>query len=79
MLTIKVKTYSGYKADERPIGFSIGDRALVVEEVVDRWYGQGHDYFKVAADDGCTYIIRRDRESDRWELVMMESGEDRGE
>lgn len=75
-MLIKVKSYSGYKADERPLSFTLGERELQVKEILDRWYGEGQDYFKVRADDDYTYIIRYDREKDVWELVMMEKGKD---
>lgn len=73
-IAIKVEAYSGYKAEERPRSMTIGDRTLEVKAVVDRWYGLDHDYFKVLADDGYIYIIRHDRASLAWELVMMEVG-----
>lgn len=71
---IKVESYSGYKADERPVSFAIKGRTFAVRELIDRWYGEGHDYFKLRADDGFIYIIRHDRGADEWELVMMEKG-----
>ena len=71
---IKVKTSSGYKADERPVSFTIREKVLRVEERLDEWRGEGHAYFKLKADDGYTYIIRHDLESDSWELVKMEKG-----
>lgn len=73
-MIIKVRAYSGYKANERPTSFFIKDRELRILEVLDRWYGEGHDYFKVKADDAYTYIIRYDHKRDEWELVMMEKG-----
>lgn len=73
-IIIKVKTYSGYKADERPLSLTIGSKVLNVEDVLDRWYGEGNDYFKLRADDGYNYIIRHDRNLDEWDLVMMERG-----
>ena len=44
-----------------------------MEEVLDHWYGEGADYFKLKADDRCNYILRHDRDTDEWELVMMEA------
>ncbi len=73
---IKVETYSGYKADERLRSFTIGKKVLKVEDVLDRWYGEGDDYFKLKADDGYRYIIRHDRNTDEWDLVMMEAGKE---
>ena len=46
---IKVEAYSGYRADERPKTFTIGEKVLKVESVLDRWYGEDHDYFKGAS------------------------------
>lgn len=71
-MRIKVKAYSGYKAEERPISFTIGERELKIEELLDRWYGEDYEYFKLRADDRCIYIIRYNRGDDFWELHMME-------
>ena len=71
-MLIKVETYSGYKASERPRSFVIGERVFRVKEIIDRWYGEDYEYFKLKADDGGTYIIRYNRAKDEWELTMME-------
>lgn len=71
-IPIKVNSYSGFKAEQRPVSFMIGDRTFQVIELLDSWYGEGHDYFKVSADDKCVYILRHDRELDEWDLTMME-------
>ncbi len=72
MAKITVESYSGYRADERPTAFTLGTRSIQVAEVVDRWYGEDHSYFKLIADDGNLYVIRHDRAADAWELVLME-------
>ncbi len=69
---IKVRAYSGYKACERPVSFTLGEKVFEVEEIIDRWCGEDHDYFKLRADNGCIYIIRYDRDNDSWELIVME-------
>jgi hypothetical protein len=69
----KVSTYSGYKSDERPTAFTFAERTFQVREIVDRWYGEDHAYFKLIADDGNLYVIRHDGETDSWELVMTET------
>ena len=71
---ITVQTYSGFKADERPASFSLGERSLQVKEIVDRWYDIDHNYFKVLADDGKTYLLRHDMNADAWELVEPDTG-----
>lgn len=73
VIPLRVRTYSGYKADERPVSFSLGDRDFQVVEVLDRWYGIDHAYFKLRADDGNLYVLRHQLDDDRWEMVMMEA------
>jgi hypothetical protein len=41
-----------------------------VVEVIDRWLGPDHRYFKIKGDDGGRYILRHDEPSDRWELIQ---------
>jgi hypothetical protein len=65
---IKVETYSGYKADERPTAFYIGNRKHLIVEVTRRWYDPKADYFKVKAADGGVYILVHNREDDSWDL-----------
>lgn len=74
-MEVKVECYSGYKAQERPVRFSLGEKVLNVVEILDRWYGEDQDYFKLLADDGNTYLLRYDREFDRWELAMFQGKE----
>ena len=73
-IPIKVNSYAGFKGEERPVSFMIGDKTFQVTDLLDSWYGEGHDYFKVSADDNCVYILRYDRQLDEWELTMMDSG-----
>ena len=73
-LRLRVRTYAGYKANERPISFTFGEKACDVVEIVDRWYGLDHAYFKLHASDGNLYVLRHHLEDDEWEMVMMEAG-----
>ncbi len=70
---ILVETYSGYAADERPVAILLNGRRIAVQEILDRWYGEDHAYFKVGGNDGAVYVIRLDRRSDTWELILMDS------
>ena len=70
---VEVESYSGYKADERPRRFRLGDRWLTVEEVGDRWYDPEATYFRVKADDGATYILRHDERAGVWTLGAFRS------
>ena len=69
--TIQVSCYSGYKANERPIQFTFRGQKLMVLEILDRWYGSNHSYFKVLADDTKIYLIRYDQDDDLWTLEKI--------
>ena len=68
MSDIKVECYAGYRPDERPLRFTLGEQVLEVREVEDRWYSPSSRHFKVRASDGNVYILRHDEEQDRWSL-----------
>ena len=70
-MKIEVVAYSGYKANEKPLYFVFEQKKLDVVDVVDRWYGEEHDYFKVLADDGKVYLIRWHRLLDSWFLLKI--------
>lgn len=40
--------------------FRFAGKEYLVEEVLDQWYGPSDRYFKVRANDGNLYILRRD-------------------
>ena len=67
-MQLRVYCYSGRKADERPVRFVLGDHQYLVVEVADQWYGPDADFFKVRADDGNFYILRRDTSTGEWSL-----------
>jgi len=45
----------------------------LVAEVLDRWTGADHCYFKVRGEDGNLYILRRDEAGRQWELTMFKT------
>ena len=63
-----VESYSGYKANERPLKFWIGEKPFFVESVDDQWRGIDAMYFRVRADDGNTYVIKHIESTDVWIL-----------
>lgn len=65
---LTVECRAGYKADEWPLRFTLDQRRKEVVEIADRWYDPEADYFKVKTDDGCLYLLRRDRRTDEWSL-----------
>jgi len=67
-MNIQVESYSGYKVNQRPIKFWIGDRVFFVESIEDQWHGIDAIYFRVHADDGNTHILRYTETTDTWTL-----------
>ncbi len=59
-MKLEVDCYAGRKGDERPVRFRIEEREYLVEEVLDQWYGPTGTFFKLRANDGHLYILRRD-------------------
>ncbi len=72
MQDLLVEAYAGYKGEETPRAFTHDGRRRRIEDVVARWYTEGHSYFRVRADDGYAYVLRYDLEQLVWELVMQE-------
>jgi hypothetical protein len=72
-MRLHVECYAGSKADERPVRFELGGRAYLVEEVLDQWYSPEHIFFKLRADDGNVYILRRQTSvpEGEWDLVSF--------
>jgi hypothetical protein len=68
MRDIKVECYAGYKGDQYPKRFALGESLLEVEEIEDQWYSPSSQYFRVRASDGNIYILRHDQERDLWSL-----------
>jgi hypothetical protein len=68
MTTVRVECYAGYRADERPLRFQLGETVLEVSELQDRWYSPGAVYFRVLASDSNVYILRHDQSQDEWSL-----------
>jgi hypothetical protein len=72
-MKVRVICYEGYRAEETPRAFTVGERRLTVASVLDRWRGEDHEYVKLDASDGNRYILRYDRNADEWEIILMEA------
>ena len=70
-LAIDVVCHAGYRGEETPRRFRLGETDVLVAEVVDRWLAPDHRYFKVVGSDGDTYILRHDITTGQWELTMF--------
>jgi hypothetical protein len=66
---VRVECYSGYKAEERPVRILFETQTLEVAGVEDRWYSPGATYFRVQAESGERYVLRRDDAQGVWSLT----------
>jgi hypothetical protein len=73
-LIIHVECYAGYRDEETPRRFFMGDKTVEIEEVIDRWLAPEHRYFKVRGDKNDIYILRYDESARQWELILFQSG-----
>ncbi|HEX2492553.1 MAG TPA: hypothetical protein VHK24_02170 [Steroidobacter sp.] len=71
--TLRVECYAGYRGEQEPRRFWLGERPVAVREILDRWLAPEHRYFKVRSDDASVYILRHDTLADRWELTLFQS------
>lgn len=67
-MKIRVECYAGYRGEQEPRAFWLGERRLEAVEILDRWLAPDHRYFKVLAEDGNYYILRYGEARDEWEL-----------
>jgi len=72
-MKIEVQCYAGHKADQRPVRFHVDGRGYEVAEVLDQWYGPDDAWYRVRANDGNVYILKRRTSTPEaaWELVSF--------
>ena len=64
---IDVRTYAGYRANERPQHFRVDEELFEIAEVEGRWYDPDAEYFKVRCTTGKRYLLRCSTEGE-WTL-----------
>ena len=70
-MRLTVECYAGRKGDERPVRFTVGEQVYILAEQVEPWYGPDDDFFRVRAEDGNLYVLRRRRPADEWTLESI--------
>ena len=77
--TVSVESYSGYRADERPLAFTFREQRFEVAAIVDRWYEGGLqpgrpqvNYFKVKSVEGHLFLLRYVSLFDAWSIWVEE-------
>jgi hypothetical protein len=72
MFEIHVECGEDDQGEPAPRRLDFGDRAIDVAEIVDRWLGADHRYFKVKGQDGAAFILRHDIGRGRWQLIFFD-------
>lgn len=72
-VSLKVECYAGYRGEETPRRFYLGERCIEVNAVVDRGLTPTHRDFKVEGNDGRQYLLRHDTDSGQWSLANHRS------
>ena len=70
---VHVNTYSGYKADERPLAFTFKEKRHKIKKIISQAYeeipGVGlRKRFDIETDEGLTCKLLYDENQDRWFL-----------
>jgi hypothetical protein len=68
-MSIRVECYSGYRGEQEPLAFWLGERRVAVHAVTDRWFAPEQRWYRVDADDGGMYVLRHDEASGNWEIA----------
>jgi hypothetical protein len=70
-MKIRVECHAGYRGEEEPRAFTLGETRFAVAEILDRWLDPRHRYFKVSVEDGRQFVLRHDAASGQWELAAL--------
>jgi hypothetical protein len=77
---IEVECFSGHRANERPVAFTLRDRRFEVEQVIDRWYEGGVEpgrpelhYFRIRTTEGQLFLLRYNTLFDAWSTTSPDA------
>jgi hypothetical protein len=69
-----VRCLAGYKANERPISFLMGEHEIEVRTVLKSWREPDHTYFKIETEDRRVYQLRCNEHEGSWEVRELAPG-----
>jgi hypothetical protein len=73
-MAIRVECYAGYRGEQEPLAFWLGERRVAVRAIIDRWFAPTQRWFKIDADDENMYVLRQDEATGDWEIVAYRQG-----
>ena len=71
-IQVAVECYAGYRGEQTPRRFRLGERTFEIDAIVDQWLAPDHRYFKVRSAGGELCILRHDVATDGWELTLFQ-------
>jgi len=73
--TVAVQCYAGYKGEQEPQRFLLGEHWMEVEEILKEWREPTAVFFRVRASDGRIYVLRRGVEAtpNHWSIESVGS------
>jgi hypothetical protein len=78
-LTLRVECEAGPQGEQTPRRFFMADKAVEIEDILDRWLAPEYNYFKVCDAAKDIYILRHDKLTHRWELTLFRSAKYQGD
>lgn len=75
LLAVRVECYAGHRGEQTPRVLTLGDRRIIIADVIDAWLAPEYRYFKLRGADANTYLVRHDERSNTWELTMFQRPE----
>lgn len=73
-MPLRVECCAGYRGEQEPLAFWLGERRIEVRGIVDRWFAPTQRWFRVDAEDGHSYVLRHDEDSSEWEIAAFTCG-----
>lgn len=70
-MTIRVECYAGFRGEQEPRAFYLGERRIDVLDIVDRWYDPHQRWFRCKTGDGYSYVLRHDEQSGDWDIAAF--------
>jgi hypothetical protein len=73
-MIVRVEYACSEEGEPVPKRLFIGERAIGLVALLDRWPASDHTYLKLRAESGATFILRHDLACGTWELTMYQAG-----
>ncbi len=66
---VHVNSYSGYKADEYPLDFTLAGKTHTVKEILARWRSPDATFFRIHTTESAVFVLRCSEAENSWSVV----------